>query len=324
MASTGRLNGQVALVTGAGGGLGRAEAVLLAQQGAQVVVNNHLGAAPDLANASAAKVAAEIRAAGGEAVAHIDTIATPEGACAAVRTAIDTFGRLDIVINNAGTIRIAAAEETTDEQWNDVLHVSLFGTFYVCRTAIPHLGPGAVILNTGSEAGYGGAYMSAYATAKAGVIGLSQSLARELAPRGIRCNTLMPRVVGTSMGARTSSGINTYGERMAALGRYAISHRTGTGSSSIADEAAALAVWLCTPAAGAITGHTFSNQEHMVEVWSPPQLARIAVRSDDWTLDALDEQRDSLLPDAANEVLARIVAQAGTIVRSARDADSLT
>ena len=132
-------DGRVAVITGAGGGLGRSHALELARRGAHVVVND-LGGAVDGTGGSASaaeQVVAEIRAAGGEAVANADSVATPDGGAAIVQCALDTFGRVDIVVNNAGILRDAAFKNVTPELLDAVIDVHLKGAFNVLRTAWP-------------------------------------------------------------------------------------------------------------------------------------------------------------------------------------------
>ena len=134
-------DGKVAIITGAGGGLGRQHALMMAKRGALIVVND-LGGSVDGtgANASAAQVVVdEIKAAGGEAVADHNSVATPEGGAAIVQTAIDTYGRVDIVINNAGILRDKAFHNMTPDLLNPVLDVHLKGAFYVTQPAFVHI-----------------------------------------------------------------------------------------------------------------------------------------------------------------------------------------
>ena len=282
---SGRLEGQVAVVTGAGGGIGRAEAMLLASEGAQVVVNNRVrpGSTP-----SAEVVATEIASGGGEAVASLADVSSPEGARDLVRTALDAFGRLDIVLNNAGVARVSSVAEMSDDLWDEVLDNSLRGTFNVCRAAIPHLAAGSVILNTSSESGHGHAFLAAYAVAKEGVVALTRTLARELAFDGIRCNAIRPRALGTGMGERFVQEVGPFMERLGQLGRYRAGDRGGVGGAGTAEEAAPMAVWLCTPAARRITGQVFAIEGDTVGIWAEPAITRSAMRPGGWSLDELD------------------------------------
>jgi NAD(P)-dependent dehydrogenase (short-subunit alcohol dehydrogenase family) len=204
-----RFDGRVAVVTGGGRGLGRAYALLLASRGAKIVINDPgvsmAGDATDEGPAEA--LANEIRAAGGDAVASIDSVATPEGGKAIIEAALDSFGRVDIVIHSAGNVRRGALAEFSYEDFEQVLDVHLRGAFHVVRPAFPLMqrqGSGRFVL-TGSINGlYGKANNVNYATAKAGLMGLSNTIAIEGADAGIKSNLIIPAAV-----TRMSAGIDT-------------------------------------------------------------------------------------------------------------------
>lgn len=194
-----RFDGRTAIVTGAGGnpGLGRSHALLLAARGANVVVNDlgRLPAAlgyPD--DASAEMVAEEIRRAGGRAVADTHSVADEAGAAAMVQTALDTFGSVDIVINNAGICRVVAFDEMSPADFREVIEVNLMGTVFVCRAAWPHMkanGYGRIV-NVCSGSMTGLAWQSAYAAAKGGVFSFTRALASDGAELGIKANSVCP------------------------------------------------------------------------------------------------------------------------------------
>ena len=190
-------DGKVAIITGAGGGLGRQHALLMAKRGALIVVND-LGGSVDGTgtNASAAqKVVDEIKALGGEAVADHNSVATPEGGKAIVQTAIDTFGRVDIVVNNAGILRDKAFHNMDPDLLNPVLDVHLKGAFYVTQPAWQHMreqGYGRII-STSSAAGVFGNFGQAnYGAAKMGLVGFTRVLAVEGAKYNIKANAIAP------------------------------------------------------------------------------------------------------------------------------------
>jgi NAD(P)-dependent dehydrogenase (short-subunit alcohol dehydrogenase family) len=192
-----RFDGRVAIVTGAGGGLGREHALLLAARGAKVVVND-LGGAVDGTGGSAGpaeRTAKEIEGLGGVAVADSSTVATPEGGQAIVDTALEAFGRVDVVINNAGILRDKAFHNLTPELLDPVLDVHLKGAFHVTRPAwvrMREAGYGRVLL-TASNAGILGNFgQSNYGAAKMGLVGLARVLAQEGARYGIKANVLAP------------------------------------------------------------------------------------------------------------------------------------
>jgi NAD(P)-dependent dehydrogenase (short-subunit alcohol dehydrogenase family) len=194
----GLLDGKVALVTGAGGGLGREHALALAREGAKVLVND-LGGARDGTGESASvadQVVAEIQQAGGEAVSNHDTVATVEGGDSIVQAAVDAFGKLDICVNNAGILRDKTVSKTTEDLWDPVIAVHLKGTYCVSRPAFNHMkerGEGGVIVNTSSTSGLNGNFGQAnYGAAKAGIAGFTRCMAIEGQRYGIRCHILAP------------------------------------------------------------------------------------------------------------------------------------
>ena len=203
-------DGKVAVITGAGGGLGRQHALLLASRGALVVVND-LGGSVDGTgeNASAAqKVVDEIRAAGGEAVANHDSVSTPEGGEAIIQTAIDAYGRVDIVINNAGILRDKTFHNMTPEFVDPVIDVHLKGAFNVSKPAWIRMREQNYgrIVSTSSAAGIFGNFGQAnYGAAKMGLVGLSRVLAAEGAKYNIKANVIAPlaltRMTENLMGA---------------------------------------------------------------------------------------------------------------------------
>ncbi len=189
--------GKVAIITGAGGGLGREHALLLASRGAQIVVND-LGGAVDGTGSSAGpaqKVVEEIEALGGAAVADTNSVASPEGADAMVKTALDAFGRVDIVINNAGILRDKSFQNMTQDLWDAVIAVHLTGAFNVTRAAWPHLREQAYgrVVSTSSAAGiFGNFGQTNYGAAKMGIVGLTRVWAQEGAKYNIKANAIAP------------------------------------------------------------------------------------------------------------------------------------
>jgi NAD(P)-dependent dehydrogenase (short-subunit alcohol dehydrogenase family) len=190
-------DGKVAIITGAGGGLGRSHALELARRGALVVVND-LGGASDgtgHSETAAQKVVDEITAAGGEAVPSYDSVATPEGGASIVQTAVDAFGRIDIIINNAGILRDTSFKNMTPDQLNPVLDVHLRGAFYVTQPAWQRMrdqGYGRIV-NTSSGAGiFGNFGQTNYGAAKMGLVGLTRVLAVEGAKNNIKVNAIAP------------------------------------------------------------------------------------------------------------------------------------
>ena len=286
-----RYDGRVAVVTGAGHGLGRQHALELAARGAKVVVND-LGGDRTGTGASAGpaqEVVDEIRKNGGEAVANPDNVATPEGAQAIVKTALDAFGKVDIVVNNAGILRDKSFKNMSVEEFDSVFAVHLKGHFAVARHAAARWKAlsketgepaGGSIVNTASESGlYGNAGQANYAAAKAGIASLTLVMARELERIGVRVNAIAPV-------ARTRLTEALAGDHMAA---------PDDGFDRFAPEnVAAVAVWLASDLAAGISGQVVKVQGGQVQVlegWRP--LTEI---TDDkpWTLDSVSVRREEL------------------------------
>jgi NAD(P)-dependent dehydrogenase (short-subunit alcohol dehydrogenase family) len=195
----GLLDGKVAIVTGAGAGIGRAHALLFAREGAKVIVND-VGGARDGAGPSdplpAMSVAREIQAAGGTATPSHSSVATAEGATAIVNTAVDAFGRVDVLVNNAGILRDKSFLKMDEGRWDAVVSVHLKGTFLVSQAFVRQVmqqGSGARIVNTTSLSGMLGNFGQAnYAAAKAGIYGLTRTMSIELQKHRITVNALAP------------------------------------------------------------------------------------------------------------------------------------
>ncbi|BBY06472.1 SDR family NAD(P)-dependent oxidoreductase [Mycobacterium noviomagense] len=204
-----KFDDRVAVITGAGRGLGRAYALLLASKGAKVVVND-IGASltgngVDAGPAQA--VVDEIRAAGGEAVACTETVATPDGGKAIIEAALDHYGRIDILIHNAGNVRRASLKAMSSDDFDAVIDVHLRGAFHVVRPAFPLMCAthyGRIVLTSSIGGLYGNHGVANYAAAKAGVIGLSNVIALEGAAEGVQCNVIVPAAE-----SRMAEGIDT-------------------------------------------------------------------------------------------------------------------
>ena len=207
--SEARFDGRVAVITGSGRGLGRAYAELLASKGAKIVVNDPGGniKGDTITENPAQDVVDAIKAAGGDAVASRDSVATPEGGKAIVEAAMDTFGRIDILIHSAGNVRYGALDEMTLEDFKAVIDVHFMGAFHVVRTAFPLMkkaGYGRVVLTSSIGGVYGNAHVVNYGMSKSGMIGLSNIIGIEGAEHNIKSNLILPGAV-----TRMSEGVDT-------------------------------------------------------------------------------------------------------------------
>lgn len=288
-----RLEGKIAVVTGAGRNIGRAEALALARQGAKIVVNDLGGGSygTEAGNPALAEtVAQEIRDLGGEAVAETSSASTMEGGAAIVEKAIDAFGRIDILINNAGIVRPARIDRMTEQDWDLCLAVSLKGSFATIKAAAPHMiaQKSGVIINTGSSSGFGHWGMGNYSAAKEGVLGLTRSVARDLGEFGVRCNMVRP--VSHITGTYTPE-IQATLDETARLGIPLLwnRHMSAPRMTALPEHIAALVTWLCTDAAAHVSGRDFYIQGDEVALLPEPEAIRTLFNPGGWTIDAFDE-----------------------------------
>ena len=269
------LEGKVVLVTGAGGGIGRDFALAMAAAGASVLVND-LGTSVsgDGASATAAqKVADEIRAAGGRAAASSDSVADWASANRIVQSALDAFGRLDVVVNNAGILRDRFFFNMSVEEWRAVIDVHLNGSFYVARAAAPHFRSqqsGCYVHMTSTSGLVGNLGQANYSAAKLGIVGLSKSIALDMARYHVRSNCIAPFAWSRMIGSIPTETP----EQQARVEKLKSLHTA---------KIAPLAVCLAADAARDVTGQVFAVRGNEIFLMSQSRPRRSVHRAEGWT-----------------------------------------
>jgi 3-oxoacyl-[acyl-carrier protein] reductase len=293
------LTGKVAIVTGAGGGIGREHALLLAQHGVSVLVND-IGLRR---GADAAAVVNEIETSGGKAVANKDS-ATWDGAPEIVAAAVEAFGRVDILVNNATAGGTNDLWRFTEDEWDRTVNVNFKGYFAMIRAVAPHLCAqhSGVIVNTSSGAGFGLPGNIAYASSKEGVVGLTRTVAREIGRFGVRCNAIRPLAVGQS--------VADYGKAVARWAQV-LSLTTGPKPGVAFDarfdpdeyatsKISPFVVWLCTDAAKDVNGRSFNVGGDVVSMLSEPAPERNYYQPGGWDVAGLLAATDAITAGLEN------------------------
>lgn len=280
-----QLGGKVAIITGAGGGIGRALALAMTSEGAQVVVND-IGTSVTGAGSSAGPAQAvveEIRNAGGEALANTDTVSTAVGGKRIVDAAISAFGRVDIVVNNAGILRDRFFHKMSEDEWNAVIQVHLNGSFNVSRAAAVHFKEqqSGCFVHMTSTSGLIGNYGQAnYSAAKMGIVALSKSIALDMEKFKVRSNCIAPFAFSRMIGAIPAE---TPAE-IARVERF---------KQMTPEKIAPLAVFLASDAAKDVNGQVFAVRNNEIMLMSQPRPLRSVHRNDGWTPDSV---RDYAMP----------------------------
>lgn len=281
MSVTHMLDGKVVVVTGAGGGIGRDIALMAGANGARVVVND-IGAGLDghgQDDGPAARVVAEIKAAGGEAVASLDSVADAEGAERIVQAALDAFGRLDGIVNNAGILRDTFFHKMTEEEWDRVVKVHLYGSFHVSRAAAPifkQQQSGSLVHMTSTSGLIGNLAQANYSAAKLGIVGLSKSIALDMQRFGVRSNCIAPFAW-----SRMISSIKVDSPEQEA--------RVARLQQMTPAKIAPLAVYLLSERAASVNGQIFCVRNNEIFLFSQPRPVRSVQREGGWTPEQIAE-----------------------------------
>lgn len=272
---------KVVIVTGAGGGIGRDIALSMAEQGAKVVVND-IGASlsgegEDVGPAQ--KVVEEIRAQGGTAVANSDSVSDPGSARRIVETAMDEFGRIDTVVNNAGILRDRFFHKMSEPEWDAVIKVHLYGSFYVSRAAAPYLKEqqsGSFVHMTSTSGLIGNYGQANYSAAKLGLVALSKSIALDMQRFGVRSNCIAPFAWSRMIG---SIPTNTPEEQ----------ERVKKIQQMTPNKIAPLAVYLASETAADVNGQIFAVRNNEIFLISQPRPVRSVHRAEGWTPESIAE-----------------------------------
>ena len=287
----GVMDGKVVLVTGSARGVGRAVAVEMARAGAAVVVNDlgvSLSGESTADTQPALDVVREIEAAGGRAIANFGSVASWEDAHAMVGAAIDAFGRIDAVVNNAGNLRDVLFHKMTEEDFDAVIGVHLKGSFNVSRAAAPHFkeqGRGAYVHMASTSGLIGNFGQANYSAAKLGIVALSKSIALDMQRFNVRSNAVAP-FAWTRMVSSIPTDTPEQQKRVEGLKKL------------VPEKVAALCVALCSDGAKGVTGQVFGSRNNEIYLFSQPRPLRTAHTSDGWTPEAII---DRVFPQFEND-----------------------
>ena len=289
-----RLNGRVAIVSGGGRGIGREVALWLARDGAKIVVND-VGAALDGTGDSgtpADQVVNEIIDEGGMAVASYDSVAEYDSAERIVSTAIENFGQIDILCHPAGILRDRMIFNMTEEEWDAVLQVHLYGAFNMVKNVVPHMVDkkyGRIVLFS-SGSGLGASGQANYAAAKEGMVGFTRAVSKELSPHGIMVNAVYPGG-STRMTDSIPQSTTDLRKTQRAQASQNVPQFSSDPPPEYRDPAnnAPKVVYLCSEAADGITGQVFGTSGWELSLYSPRHVVRSIHKNEAWSLEELEK-----------------------------------
>ena len=277
------LQGKVAIVTGSGRGVGKGVAHLMAEEGASVVIVdpgvNVDGSGYD--QSIAEQVASEIRDAGGNAVACTESVATMQGGETIIQTAIDSFGKLDIVVTCAGILRDRMIFNMSEQEWDDVIAVHLKGTFTIVKHAsiiFRQQRSGRIITFSSTSGLYGNSGQANYGAAKDGIAGLTRVVARDLGRYGVTANAIAP-----SASTRMTTSVPQESRDL----RSSRGIAAGSGLLGEADDVAPFVTWLASEESAHVNGHIFHVTEGLVSLLNEPEPVRTIHKDSKWTVDEI-------------------------------------
>jgi NAD(P)-dependent dehydrogenase (short-subunit alcohol dehydrogenase family) len=290
----GRFENQVAIVTGGGRGIGRDVALLLAREGASVVVNDLGGAVSGGGSdkSVAASVVEDIHSAGGIALANGADAATMTGAASIVNDAISNYGRVDILFNGASIIRRGSIHDMEEDVWDSVMRVNLKSAYAMSRHVAPHMMKqrNGSIISVTSPSGFGHYAMSAYAASKEGLVAFTRSIARELGEYGVRCNAIRPCAASRMFLPEIANDMQYVIEELGVSpvgGQWFSGLLNAEEPPALCEHVASVVAWLCLPQTEPLNGRVLYIAGGHLALCAEPELIRSRFNASGWDLDSL-------------------------------------